>query len=291
MYRKQVRRRRAVLVAMIVISLILISSTFSESDSGPLHTLQQGVATVLSPLEEVADRALKPARDLVNWFDETFDARGDKEDLETELAEVRSELVDAERRLGDYEQLGELRDLVADAPGVGEFEPITGSVIGRSPTVWYSTVTIDKGSSAGIERNDAVVTGDGLVGRVRDLTAGSSVIELISDHNSAVSAEVLPNGPTGIVEPQVGDPEDLLLDFIDSNDPIAENSMLSTAGWSDGVVSSAYPEGIPIGRVTAAETTGEDEFQLVHVEPFADLRQLEYVEVLTGGPERPGVPG
>ena len=291
MYRKQVRRRRAVLVVMIVVSLILISSTFSESDSGPLHTLQQGVATAFSPLEEVADRALKPARDLVNWFDETFDARGENEDLKTELAEVRSELVDSERRLGDYEQLGELRELVDEAPAVGEFEPITGRVIARSPTVWYSTVTIDKGSSAGIEQNDAVVTGDGLVGRVRDHTAGSAVIELISDHNSAVSAEVLPDGPTGIVEPQVGDPEDLLLDFIDSNDPIAENSMLSTAGWSDGVVSSAYPAGIPIGRVTESETTGEDEFQLVHVEPFADLRQLEYVEVLTGGPDRPGVPG
>lgn len=291
MYRKQVRRRRAVLVAMIVASLILISSTFSESDSGPLHTVQQGVATVLSPLEEIGDRALKPARDLVNWFDETFDARGDNEDLKTELAEVRTELTDAQRRLGDYDELGDLRDLVADAPAVGEFEPVTGRVIGRSPTVWYSTVTIDKGSSAGIERNDAVVTGDGLVGRVRDLTGGSSVIELITDHNNAVSAEILPDGPTGIVEPQVGDPEDLLLDFIDSNDPIVENSILSTAGWSDGVVSSAYPEGIPIGRVTEAETAAEDEFQLVHVAPFADLRQLEYVQVLTGGPQRPGVPG
>lgn len=291
MYRKQVRRRRAVLVAMIVASLILISSTFSESDSGPLHTVQQGVATVLSPLEEIGDRALKPARDLVNWFDETFDARGDNEDLKTELAEVRAELIDAERRLGDYAQLGDLKDLVADAPAVGEFEPVTGRVIGRSPTVWYSTVTIDKGSSAGIERNDAVVTGDGLVGRVRDLTRGSSVIELITDHNNAVSAEILPDGPTGIIEPQVGDPEDLLLDFIDSNDPIVENSILSTAGWSDGVVSSAYPEGIPIGRVTEAETAAEDEFQLVHVAPFADLRQLEYVQVLTGGPQRPGVPG
>ncbi len=291
MYRKQVRRRRAILVAMIVISLIMISSTFGEADSGPLHTVQQGVATVLSPLEEVADRALKPARDLVNWFDETFDARGENDDLKVELAEVRSQLADSERLLGDYEQLGDLRDLVNDAPAVGEFEPVTGRVIGRSPTVWYSTVSIDKGSSAGIERNDAVVTGDGLVGRVRDLTAGSSVIELITDHNNAVSAEILPDGPTGIVEPQVGDPEDLLLDFIDSNDPIAESSILSTAGWSDGVVSSAYPEGIPIGRVTETEAAGEDEFQLVHVEPFADLRQLEYVQVLTGGPERPGVPG
>ena len=57
MYRKQVRRRRAVLVALIVISLILISSSFSESGSGPLHAVQRGVATVLSPFEEIANRA------------------------------------------------------------------------------------------------------------------------------------------------------------------------------------------------------------------------------------------
>ena len=67
--------------------------------------------------------------------------------------------------------------------------------------------------------------------------------------------------------------------------------MSATAGWSDGAVSSAYPPGIPIGRVTEAEAGEQQEFQRVHVEPFADLRNLEYVQVLTGGPERPGVPG
>ncbi len=50
MYRKQVRRRRAVLVALIVISLVLLSSQFSEADSGPLHTIQRGVATVFAPV-------------------------------------------------------------------------------------------------------------------------------------------------------------------------------------------------------------------------------------------------
>ena len=43
MYRKQVRRRRAVLVALIVVSLVLLSSHFSEAESGPLHTIQRGV--------------------------------------------------------------------------------------------------------------------------------------------------------------------------------------------------------------------------------------------------------
>ena len=81
-------RRRAVLVALIVLSLVLLSSHFSEADSGPLHTIQRGVATVFAPVGEVAERALKPGRDLINWFDETFDARGENEDLQAEVAEA-----------------------------------------------------------------------------------------------------------------------------------------------------------------------------------------------------------
>ncbi len=164
-------------------------------------------------------------------------------------------------------------------------------MVERSPTVWFSDVIIDHGSSSGIERNDAVVNGDGLVGRISDVTSGTAQVQLITDHDNAVSAEVLPSGPTGIVEPEVGDPEDLLLDFIDNDETIQENQTLATAGWSNGVVSSAYPPGIPIGRVSEAEAGEQEEFQRVHVEPFADLRQLEYVQVLTAGPERPGVPG
>jgi rod shape-determining protein MreC len=282
-----------VLVALIVLSLVLLSSHFSEAQSGPLHTLQRGVATIFSPIGEVAERALKPGRDLINWFDETFDARGENEALQEEVAELRSQVTAAEEAEGDNEQFRKLLGLVEDVPGVAEYEMVTGRVIQRSPTVWYADVMIDKGSSTGIERNDAVINGDGLVGRIAETTAGTAKVQLITDHDNAVSAEVLPSGPMGIVEPEVGDPEDLLLDFIDNDETIQENETVATAGWTsaDGQISSAYPPGIPIGRVTEAESGEQQEFQRVHVEPFADLRQLEYLQVLTGGPDRPVVTG
>src|ERR687891_1277574 len=96
MYRKQVRRRRAVLVLLVIASLVLLSTHFSESSEGPLHTIQRGVAAVLGPIEEGADRALKPGRDLIGWFDETFDARGENEALEAELQDLRERLAAAE---------------------------------------------------------------------------------------------------------------------------------------------------------------------------------------------------
>lgn len=304
MYRKQVRRRRAVLVGLIVVSLVLLSSHFSEAESGPLHAVQRGVATVLSPLSGIAERALKPARDLISWFDETFEARGENDELRAEVAELRAQVAagrDAASENADFKRLLDLDRSVA----LGDFEPVTARVVGRSPTVWFSTVSIDQGSNAGIERNDAVINADGLVGRVRGVTAGGAEVELITDPDNAVSAEALPTvdiddaistalaseNPTGVVAPVAGDPNDLLLDFIDEQEPIEENQTLITAGWSDGLISSAYPPGIPIGRVSEAEDGEQQQFQLIHVTPFADLRNLEHVQVLTGGPDRPGVPG
>jgi rod shape-determining protein MreC len=303
-YRKQVRRRRAVLVGLIVVSLVLLSSHFSEAESGPLHTIQRGVATVLSPLGNVAERALKPARDLINWFDETFEARGENEELRAEIAELRTQVAagrDAVAENADLRRMLQLDRGVA----LGEFEPVTARVVGRSPTVWFSTVTIDQGSGAGIEVNDPVINADGLVGRVRATTGGSAEVELITDPDNAVSAEALPTtdiedavsaalaseNPTGIVAPVAGDPDDLLLDFVDDSEPIEENQTLITAGWSNGIVSSAYPPGIPIGVISSAEVGEEGDFQRIHVSPFADLRNLEHVQVLTGGRDRPGVPG
>lgn len=291
MYRKQVRRRRAVLVALIVVSLILLSISFSEADSGPLHSIQRGVSTVLSPLEEGASRALKPARDLVNWFDETFDARGDNEALREEVEQLRAEVADAQSAVDENRQFRKMLNLDAADAALAEYDRVTGRVIGRSPTVWYSEVTIDVGSSSGVAVNDPVVTGAGLVGRISDTTRGSAVVALITDHRSAVSAKLLPDGPDGIVEPEVGDPDDLLLDFIDSNAEVKEDQVLVTAGWSNGRISSAYPYGIEIGRISDTSVSGQQTFQQVHVEPFADIRNLDYVQVLTGGPSRPGVPG
>jgi rod shape-determining protein MreC len=290
-YRKQVRRRRAALVTLIVISLVLISVSFSESESGPLHSVQSGVSSALSPIEEGASRALKPARDLVNWFDETFDARGENDELRAQLQDLRQRVVEAESALGENEEFRKALELNAELGLDATYEPVTARVIERSPTVWWSTVGIDKGSSAGVELNDAVITGDGLVGRISDVQRGTALVEMITDHESAVSARALPDGPQGVVEPEAGDPDDLLLDFIEGSEQVKQGVTLVTAGWSNGQISSAYPAGIPIGEVTETVTGEQETFQRVHVRPFTDMRDLDWIQVLTGGPERPGVPG
>jgi rod shape-determining protein MreC len=289
-YRKQVRRRRAILVLLIVAALVLLSTQVSEREGGPLHSMQRAVASVFGPMEEGATRALKPARDLINWVDETFKARGTNSDLKAENQELRNQLARAQGAQGENQQLRKLLGL--DRAGtLAGYTPVTARVIGRSPTVWYSTATIDKGSGDGLKMNDPVVTGDGLAGRITDLTHSTAEVTLITDDRSAVSARVLPDGPEGVAEPQVGDPSDLLLDFIDKSQPIHKGQILVTAGWSNGAISSAFPPGIPIGKVSETTVGEQQTYQRVHVTPFADIRGLDYVQVATGGPKRPGVPG
>jgi rod shape-determining protein MreC len=289
-YRKQVRRRRAILVLLIVAALVLLSTQVSEREGGPLHSVQRAVASVFGPMEEGATRALKPARDLINWVDETFKARGTNSDLKAENQTLRNQLARAQGAQGENQQLRKLLGL--DRAGtLAGYTPVTARVIGRSPTVWYSTATIDKGSGDGVKMNDPVVTGDGLAGRITDLTHSTAEVTLITDDRSAVSARVLPDGPEGVAEPEVGDPSDLLLDFIDKSQPIHKGQILVTAGWSNGAISSAFPPGIPIGKVSETAVGEQQTYQRVHVTPFADIRGLDYVQVATGGPKRPGVPG
>jgi rod shape-determining protein MreC len=289
-YRKQVRRRRAVLVVLIVLALILVSATFSEPRSGPLHTMQQGVASVFAPLEEGASRALKPARDLVNWVSETFNARGENSDLKEDVQRLRNKLAKIQNAQAENEQLKELVGI--DRKGIlAGYDPVTTRVVGRSPTVWYSTVTVDAGSGDGVSVNDPVISGDGLVGRISDVTRFSSKVTLITDSSSSVSARVLPNGPDGVAEPEAGDPKVMLLDFIDKNAPIHRGQMVVTAGWSNGTLSSAFPPGIPIGEVLDTTIGQQETYQDIRLEPFADMQNLDYLQVATNGPERPGVGG
>src|SRR5829696_4340296 len=91
MYDKPVRRRRAVLALLVVCSLVLLTASFGDG-GGALGGVQRGAVTVLSPIQEGASRALKPARDLFGWVGDTFDAKGDNKELRAEVERLRSEL-------------------------------------------------------------------------------------------------------------------------------------------------------------------------------------------------------
>lgn len=282
MYRKQVRRRRAVLLLLVIASLTLLSLYLREATGGPMHRIQRGVATVLGPLQEATDRALKPAQDSINWFHETFEARGDRAKLEDEVADLRDQLAAAQTAAGQKAELTKLNGLTGGGLVPPGNEAVTARVIGRSPTVWYSTVTIDKGSSSGVRVDDPVVAADGLAGKVSATTRGTAEVTLITDPNSSVTGRVQPGGATGVIEPTVGDPGKLQLNFVQRGEDINENQSVVTAGYTSSTLDSLFPAGIPIGEVTDASLEEQQAYQRVDVRPYADLRDMEFVQALVG---------
>ena len=105
LYKKSVRRRRAVLALLVGLSIALLTVYFGESASGGLHAVQRGFLEVLAPLQEGASRALKPARDLVGWTGDVFDAKSENEDLREQNERAARELVAAQTAERDARQL------------------------------------------------------------------------------------------------------------------------------------------------------------------------------------------
>jgi rod shape-determining protein MreC len=264
----------------VISSFLLLTITYGQSSG----SLQSGVSAIFSPLQDVADRALKPARDMAGWFDKTFEARGENSRLEDELIVARRKAVAGQEALHENAQLRELVGLDR-SPALAEsgYEPVIARVTARSPTVWRSTVSVDVGSGDGVRVDDPVISGDGLVGLVASVQGGSAQVTLITDHTSAVTAKVVPVGVQGVIRPEVGDPEDLVLDFIDSSKDVHRGQAVVTAGWCAQGLCSLFPPGLPIGEVTSASIVEQEASQQVHLRPYADIADLDLVQVLTGG--------
>ena len=289
MYDKQVvRRRRAVLAVLVGLSIIMLTGYFGESSGGPLHRFQSGLQTILSPIEAGASRAFSPVRNLAGWFGDVFDAKGQNKDLKKQLAQTRAELVAAQAAARDdaalRKQLGLNQKL-----GVGQNDAVQARVILKSPTAWYSTVQIDVGRSDGVKLNQPVVTGDGLVGKITSVNGGTSTVTLITDSSSSVSA-VVDNGASGQVQPSIGDPNDMRLQFI-KGPTIKVGQTVTTAGWASGRLESIFPRGIPIGRVTKVSSNELELYKQAHITPFADFKGLDNVEVITTRLKQPTNPG
>jgi rod shape-determining protein MreC len=279
-----VRRRRAVLAVFVGLSVALLSVYFGESGGGVLHALQRGAQEALAPIETGASRALKPVRDLFGWFGDTLDAKDENEKLEREVQDLRQELAQAHTAQRDARELRGLVGLQKEDGFPQRTEPLTARVIARSPTVWYSSVKIDKGSGDGVRADQPVVAAGGLAGKVTSVTGGTAEVTLITDAESAVSAQVMPQGASGIVQPEVGNPRDLLLDFVEKGRRVTEGTTVVTSGFAASRVESLFPRGIPIGRVTEVDLDEVELYQRVHLKPFADLRRLDFVQVLTRRP-------
>jgi rod shape-determining protein MreC len=280
MHDRAVRRRRAVLVALVAASLFLLTAYFGESSDGRLHSVQRGAMGVLSPIQEGANRVLKPFRDLFGWFGDTLDAKGQRDAYKRELKATRTELGQTRTELGRVQQQADLKRQDTTG-GLEQYAPVEARVYVRSPNAFYQRLEINKGTNDGVQRGDPVIGSGGLVGKVETAIGGSSVVTLLTDQDFAVSALAGPTREPGSVESAIGAPGDLLLNMVQDSKGIKRGDLVITAGTVVARLESRYPPGIVIGTVDRIDPGSGDLDRRIHVRPEADLRHVDTVQVLT----------
>jgi rod shape-determining protein MreC len=296
---KQVRRRRAVLALLVAVSLILLTAYFGEQPSSPLHNVQRGVVEVLSPVEQGASTVLAPVRSVASWFSSTFHAKSQVKELQTRVQYLTSQLAQAKGAKLLNSQL-EAQLHLDNSLDLSSYHPVTAQVILRDPTLWYQTISIDKGTDDGVGLHDPVIGDGALVGEVTEVSATASFVTLITDHTLSVTARVLDaNGDTGELIPAVGNPQELVLQYLQPPNPgqtqngPQQGQLVVTAGFKSGPLESYFPAGIPIGNVLPVDENTLLNNGEIQVSPQADLRGVDVVQVLTRpapGTERAQVP-
>jgi rod shape-determining protein MreC len=267
-----------VLALLVVFSLILLSAYFGEAPSGGLHSVQNGFLTVVSPIQDGANKALKPVRDMFGWFSSTLHAKNQNSELRKQLAKLRLALTSKQSNEASYKELLKLYHL-DNTLSIADYHPVTATVNYQSPNLWYSRITIDKGSSSGVRVNDPVIDGEGLVGKVTRVASDGALVSLITDSEVEVKAKISATGALGIVQPEVGEPGKLLMQYLPSTSGVVPGDYVVTAGTISGQGDSLFPKGIPLGQVTTVNE--QSPFKSVDVSPLANLHTLDVVQVLT----------
>jgi rod shape-determining protein MreC len=266
--------------ALVVLALVLVSVSIRSGQNGRLGGVQSAGATALRPFAVGFERVAQPFRDAYGWTNSLLTARSDAKELRAEVRGLRQRAIQNEFARRENVLLRRLLDY-RDGPRFPEgYRSVAAEVIGRPGSAFTQAIVVAAGANSGIRVNDPVATADGLVGVVTRVSGDTARIQLLTDEEAAVSALDLRSDASGIVRHARGTRQTLVLDRVRKEDRVRVGDEIVTAGWKAGALSSLYPKGIPIGRVTSVGQADTDLFQQVQVEPYVDFGSVDGVLVL-----------
>ncbi|KTT83598.1 rod shape-determining protein MreC [Mammaliicoccus sciuri] len=171
-----------------------------------------------------------------------------------------------------------------DMKDISQFNPISATVIGRSPDQWMNTVIIDKGKKSGMKENMAVITSEGLVGRIKKANQFSSQVELISTSvkTSKLSVDIQQDDENifGMINRYDENKDLLVISDIDNKYSIKKGSKVVTNGLGDQL-----PKGILVGKVEKVENDEYGLSKVAYIKTSTNIKELNHVYVAKRDPE------
>lgn len=262
-------KNKVILTVVTIVSVI--SMLFASSGKPNAGIVSNTVGIVLKPFQSVGTY-------LVNCFRYGADASKFK----NENTLLKEQLIVMSKKAGDYDNLvkenEKLRTMLELQKKAKDYSLIAASVIGTDADNWSSIIKINKGLSNGINKNDAVITENGLVGYVSEIGRNWAHIKTIIDATTSVGAKVNRIDEYCMVQGDISlyDKGFCSLKYMTTESSISEGDMLTTSG--EGGI---YPEGIIIGKINEIKSDSNGLSWDAVIEPVVDFSSVSEVFVIT----------
>ena len=261
-------------MGLLVTNLVIMAVDARDAD-GRQKVLRMWTQTFAAPLQNVSSKATSATS---GFFQQIWNFRStavENEQLKQRLTEVETELHTARQAAGETERLRALLNLNEQS----NIKTIPARVIARDPSVWFNTITINRGSSSGVEANMPVVTPGGIVGRVITVSPWASQVMLITDEKAGAGAVVGQLGQSGALGSVRGraDLNVALIEmrYVSGLEKVDVGDYVMTTG-QDGI----YPPGLNVGKVVDVKSGTATTAHQILIQPGAQLDHLEEVAVL-----------
>lgn len=262
--------RRVMIIAIILTVAIALLSSLTD-----IHTPQQLVQSVLTPLRTGVQSLTRQAEQVYNYIFRYEALEAENELLRAQISEMQEEARSADAISRENDRLRELVDLTAARE---DFSLVDGYIISWSSNDWSHSFTINRGSTDGIETGMCAITANGEVaGLVTEVGPNYSIVKSVLDSSLEISATIASSGYNGIVQGGYlsGEEGMLRMDYLPSSATVRNRDQVVTSG------STVYPRDLLLGYVVRAGFDSSGVAKYAVLEPAVDVGQLEQVFILT----------
>jgi rod shape-determining protein MreC len=272
-------RARLLLIILIVTSLFLI--TLDLRGVKVLDGVRSGTQNVLAPFQKAGSTAISPFRNFIGDITNLGRTSDQIEKLKESNAKLRARL--AQRKNADAE-LAQLKS-VLDLAGQAGYKVVAARVISQgSSTNFSQTVTIDIGTSSGVRQNMTVLSGEGLVGVVKESYANSALVMLATDPDFKVGVRIAGSQQIGILSG--GGSKRASLQLLDNQNVVKVGDVLLARGSTNN---RPFVPGIPVGVISAVDSSAGSIAQSATVMLYPNFSGLGVLSVvLSAGKNNPG---
>ncbi|HLS07550.1 rod shape-determining protein MreC [Lentibacillus sp.] len=270
------KKRLFILLIGIIILVVLIGYSLQDRDEET--TAEQFIKDTVGWAQNLIHTPIDYVTGVFKNIDDIKNTYEENKILRNKIAEFKSLQYEVQELKEDN---AELRETLDKTDSIREYNPIQATVISRSSEQWIEQVTINKGTQDGIEENMAVMTAEGMVGKVETPSKFTSTVKLLTgfDQFNRISATISREDDDdifGMIEGYDEESDHLLFRIIEESDKDLEEGELVVSSGMGGV----FPAGLQIGEVKEVKPDQYGLTRTAFVEPLVDMYDINNVIVV-----------